>query len=386
MTALTSTTDPTTQTMKNRTKNRLNDILNTFADAALSQVGYPANQDFDYSELLPFLQYAGNNIGDPFQGSNFRLNTHDIEREVIATFADLMHLEQKQAWGYVTSGGTEGNMHGLFMGRELFPNGTVYFSQDTHYSVLKILHLLNMQSTMIRSLDNGEMDYNDLYESVQANPHTPAIIVANIGTTMKGAIDRLDKIKEILQTLNVQDSYIHADAALSGMVLPFVPNPQPHGFDAGIDSISISGHKLIGSPVPCGIILTKKDHVARIAKSIEYVGIMDATISGSRSALSPLIIWHAFQQHGFDNFDGFRKIVMRMLHTAEYAVNRFNDSGIPAWKNRNSATVVFPRPGPEVFQKWQIAPLDDIAHIIAMPHVTKSMVDELVDDCVRWRT
>ena len=363
-------------------RDRLNDILKTFADAALSQVGYPANQNFDYSDLYPFLQYSANNIGDPFQGSNFRLNTHDIEREVIATFADLMHLEPEQAWGYVTSGGTEGNMYGLFMGRELFPGSTVYFSQDTHYSVVKLLRILGMGSVMIRSLDNGEMDYEDLRESLRVNPDTPPIIVANIGTTMKGAIDNLDNIREILADLEIQHSYIHADAALSGMILPFAPDPQPHGFDAGIDSIAVSGHKLIGSPMPCGVVLTRKDYVARIARSIEYVGILDTTIPGSRSALSPLIIWHALQRHGLG---GFRQIVERMLDTAEYAVSRFNDSGIPAWRNRNSATVVFPKPGPEVFQKWQMASLENITHIITMPHVTRGTVDELVDDCLRWR-
>ena len=363
------------------TRNRLKDILNTFNTEAPTQVGYPANQDFDYSVLYPFLQYSGNNIGDPFQGTNFRLNTHDIEREVINTFAGLTHLDQEQAWGYVTSGGTEGNMYGLFMGRELHPNGTVYFSQDTHYSVVKLLRLLGMPSVMIRSQEHGEIDYEDLHESLRVNPDDPAIIVANIGTTMKGAIDNLDNIREILEDTGVRDSYIHADAALSGMILPFVPDPQPYGFDSGVDSISISGHKLIGSPVPCGVVLTKKDYVARIARSIEYVGILDTTIPGSRSALSPLIIWYAFQQH---DDDGFREIVDRMMDNAQYAVQRFNDSGAPAWRNRNSATVVFPKPGPEIFQKWQIAPLGDLAHIITMPHVTQSIIDELVDDCLRW--
>ena len=58
---------------------------------------------------------------------------------MINTFADMMHLSRDRAWGYVTSGGTEGNMYGLYMGREIFPDGVMYFSQDTHYSVVKIM-------------------------------------------------------------------------------------------------------------------------------------------------------------------------------------------------------------------------------------------------------
>ena len=369
-----------TASMPDATRERLDELLSLFEDASRRQVGYPVNQDYDYTDLLPFLRYSANNVGDPFEGTNFRMNTHEIEREVITWFSDLMGLDRQEAWGYVTSGGTEGNMYGLYMGRELFPGGTVYFSQDTHYSVVKLLRLLNIRNVMIRSEGNGEMDYEDLHETVRRSPDTPPIIVANIGTTMKGAVDDLDIIREVMDGLKVQDFYVHADAALSGMILPFVPDPQPHGFDAGIDSMSISGHKLIGSPLPCGVVLTKREYVANVARSIEVVGVMDTTIPGSRSAIAPLIIWHAFQKHGLE---GFRNIVARMLDTAGYAVERFNEAGIPAWRNRNAATVVFPRPGPEVFRKWQIAPQEDIAHIITMPHVTREMVNELVRDCTR---
>ena len=70
-----------------------------------------------------------------------------------------------------------------------------------------------------------------------------------------------------------------------------------------------------------------------------------------------------------------------MLDTAAYAVERFNEKDIAAWRNRNSVTVVFPRPAEELVQAWQLAPLGDIAHIITMPHVTRAMVDEIVDAC-----
>ena len=361
------------------TQARLDELLDRFEGLSEYQMGYPVNQDFDYSDLLPFLGYSANNVGDPFHNSNFRLNTHEIEREVVSDFAGLMRLDPESAWGYVTSGGTEGNMYGLYMGRELYPDGMVYFSQDTHYSVVKILRVLNMRSIMIKSQDNGEIDYEDLRETIRINRDSPVILIANIGTTMKGAVDDLGKAREILDDLVIGNSYIHADAALSGMILPFVDDPQPYGFDAGIDSVAVSGHKMIGSPLPCGVVLTKRDYVARVARSIEYVGVLDTTIPGSRSAWTPLLIWRAFKRHGED---GFRRMVAGAMEVAEYAVGRFNDSGIPAWRNRNSLTVVFPRPSESVFRKWSLAPLGDIAHLIAMPHVSREMVDELVDDCL----
>ena len=86
-------------------------------------------------------------MGDPFHPSNFWGNTHEIEREVIGIFAGLMRLEPESAWGYVTSGGTEGNMYGLYLARELYPNGMFYFSEETHYSVLKNVRVLNADTS-----------------------------------------------------------------------------------------------------------------------------------------------------------------------------------------------------------------------------------------------
>ena len=78
-------------------------------------------------------------------------------------------------------------------------------------------------------------------------------------------------------------------------------------------------------------------------------------------------------------------MVAQMLDTAEYAVQRFNANGIPAWRAKNSATVVFPRPSDFVLFQWQLAPLGDIAHLITMPHVTREMVDQVVADClIQW--
>ena len=359
-------------------KGRLDELLRGVQSASRLQVGYPTNQTYDYADLSPFLDYSLNNVGDPFHTSNYRSNSHQFEREVVAHFAGLMRIPQQDAWGYVTSGGTEGNMYGLYLARELFPNAMFYFSEETHYSVLKNVRVLNARHIMIRRQDNGEIDYDDLYEMIRVNRDVPAVIMANVGTTMRGAVDDIPRLRRILDDLAVTNCYIHADAALSGMILPYVDDPQPFGFDAGIDSVSVSGHKMIGAPLPCGVVLTKRPYVERVGRAIEYVGVQDTTLSGSRSAFAPLLMWYAFARHGDE---GFRKLVARSLDTAEYAVGQFNERGIPAWRHRNSITVVFPRPAPEVFLKWQMAPEGEITHIITMPHVTRDMIDELVDDC-----
>ena len=361
---------------------RIRQVLGEFQLLSPFSAGYPVNQDFDYSELYPLLAFAANNIGDPFGYSRYQSNTHETEREVVHTIAEFARLPAEEAWGYVTAGGTEGNMYGIYVGRERLGDPVAYFSQDTHYSVLKILHVLKIRNMMIRSQENGELDYDDLRESIRMNRDSPALIVANIGTTMKGAVDDLNRIHAIIDDLALPGSYIHADAALSGMILPFVDDPQPFGFDDGIDSIAVSGHKLIGSPLPCGVVVTKREYTERIGRAIEYVGAMDTTLLGSRSAFSPMIIWYSLTKNGRE---GMREIVAGMLDTAEYAVQQFNANGIPAWRARNSATVVFPRPSAYALFQWQLAPLNDIAHLITMPHVTRDMIDQVIADClIEW--
>ena len=289
----------------------------------------------------------------------------------------MTHAAADSFWGYVTNGGTEGNMYGIFLGRELFPEGLVYYSEDTHYSVSKILRCLHVRSIMIKSLPDGGIDLDDLRETIKIHHDVPPIILANIGTTMKGAVDDLDGIRQILNDLAVPQHYIHADAALSGMVLPFVDDPQPWDFAAGVDSIAISGHKMIGSPIPCGVALAKRSHVDRIARSVEYVGTLDTTLAGSRNGITPLFLWYAFRTAGYG---GLRRRVRACFEVADYAIEQFRRIGRDAWRHRNSVTVVFARPLPPIIHKWQLAVHHEVAHIITMPHVTRAMIDQLIDD------
>lgn len=339
--------------------------------------GYPCNQFFDYSDLLPLMKHSANNVGDPWNNSNFGMNTLDFERELLTQYAQWLHAPMDNFWGYVTNGGTEGNMHGLYVARELHPKGIVYYSQDTHYSVTKIIHVLGMRSIMIRSQENGEIDYEDLRETMKIHRDAPPIIFANIGTTMKQAIDSLPRIKAIIKELAVTSYYLHCDAAFPGAYLPFINNPPEFDFAAGAQSISISGHKFIGSPIPCGMVLAKRDNVQRIGRRIEYIGALDTTIPGSRNAITPMILWVAMKRWGAE---GFHKLAHQCLDVAKHVVARLQAQGVPAWRNEHGITVVFPRPSEEIIRKWSLAPEHDIVHIITVGHVTKEIADRLVDD------
>ncbi|WP_423062477.1 histidine decarboxylase [Candidiatus Paracoxiella cheracis] len=316
------------------------------------------------------------NIGDPQEFSNYKLNTHDIEREVLAFFAELLNAGNDFK-GYVTSGGTEGNFFGLHIANQLYPDAIYYYSERTHYSIPKILKIIKGESRQISALENGEINYQELKNELRRNKHLPAVFNANIGTTMTGAIDDIEKIQEIVHEIGIKHHYIHCDAALSGLILPFVDQPQPFRFDEGANSIAISGHKLMGSPMPCGITLTQKKNIVNASPKISYVRITDSTITSSRNGITPLFLWYAIHRSGKE---GLREIVQKCLENTQFAVNEFKQNGIDAWSNPNSLTIVLPRPSEKIIEKWQLAAYENIAHIIVMPQTSREFLLALMDD------
>ncbi|WP_410220259.1 histidine decarboxylase [Pedobacter sp.] len=355
--------------------NTLQDLLQKVKTNTDHFMGYPVAKDFDYTELLPFLNYPMNNLGDPFVDSTYAVDSREMEKEVIAFFAALFRANLDDWWGYVTNGGSEGNLYGLYLARELHPKGMVYYSEATHYSVQKNLHLLNMPNIVISAQENGEIDYEDLERTIGMNRHIPVIIMANIGTTMTEARDDIAKIKTILKKLAIKNYYIHADGALSGSYSAFIEPRPAFDFADGADSIAISGHKFFGSPMPCGVVVVKKSNRNRIARSVAYIGSIDTTITGSRNGHSPLFLWYTIKKLGIE---GLRERAAHSLDVAQYATDELNKIGVKAWRNPNTITVNFPAPDPAIRQKWQLASENGWSHIICMPNVQKEHIDALI--------
>lgn len=362
---------------------RLDEVFNRIVEENKHIIGYPVSKDFDYSSLYQFLNYPINNVGDPYEEGTGKIQTHTLEREIVDFFARLFRSNPHDYWGYVTNGGSESNLYGLYLARELYPNAMVYFSESTHYSVKKNIHLLGIPNITIRSQDNGEVDYQDLEDTLKLNRHKPAIILANFGTTMKEAKDDIARIKGILRHLAIHDHYIHCDGALAGTFGNFISPRIPFDFRDGADSIAISGHKFIGSPFPCGIIMTRKSLKERISRGVSYIGSYDTTISGSRNGHSVLFLWYALKKMGVK---GLQKRYKHCLEVAQYCKNKLDAIGVCAWSNPGSITVVFPKVNDQVKEKWQLATEGDITHIICMPNVTCSQIDEVVKDIARAKS
>lgn len=350
----------------------------------ITNIGFPSTFDFDYTPLWPFFNRVLNNVGDPYESSAFPANTKRLEREVVETFADLLRAPAGDRWGYVTTGGTEGNEYGLLLARTLYPDAMTYYSASAHYSVPKLAGKLRMPAIAVRADGDGCMDLRDLRCVLRAHRDRPAIVVATVGTTMTEAVDEVTAIRQILADVPIRRAYIHADAALSGLPLALLDPALRPGFDLadGADSVSVSGHKFLGSPFPCGVVLARRSLTSRIGSAVDYVAATDTTLGGSRSGHAPLVLWYAMNTFGVE---GLRERAANARQVAAHAQAKLAGIGWRATRFPYAFTVVLDAPPEPVIRKWRLATSGGQSHVICMPGVTTVQIDSLVAELAAQR-
>ncbi|OLB81115.1 MAG: hypothetical protein AUI14_04435 [Actinobacteria bacterium 13_2_20CM_2_71_6] len=345
-----------------------------------TNIGWPAASDVDFSPLAPFFDgYLLNNLGDPFAEGAYPQHTKALEREVVNVVADLMRAPPTDRWGYVTTGAGEGNLYALHLARSLYPRGIVYHSAAAHYSLDKALDLLNMPSITVRADETGRLDFHDLAALVGRHRDRPVIVVANIGTTMTEAVDDVRRINHVLDSLAIRRRFVHADAALSGIPLALLDADERPGFDFadGADSIIVSGHKFLGTPVPCGVVVVKASHRVHLTRTGAFTGSPDTTITCSRSGHAALMLWYVLRRYGLD---GLRERAEQARELAAYTHRRLVDMGWEAWRNPHGFTVVLATPPAPVTERWALASTNGRSHIICMPGVSREQIDQFITD------
>lgn len=346
-------------------------------------MGYPYNFDFDYKALEGLTSYSINNLGDPFIESNYGVHSRAFEIAVLDWFAGLWEIPREEYWGYITSCGTEGNLYGIYLGRENLPDGVLFASEDSHYSVWKAARMYRMEAEIVDSNPDGTINIEALKKGLLRNRARgkPAIVNVNIGTTLKGGVDDLEGVVAALRGAGYADDefFIHCDGALAGVMMSFFGGCEARYISFSrlpIGSVSVSGHKFIGSPVPCGVVLTRLEYIHTLSQNIDYINSRDATIMGSRNGHSPLYMWYALVGKGEE---GIRKDVEMCRENAIYLEARLKGVGVEGvMLNRWSNTVVFRTPRDDIVKKWQLACKGDICHIVVMPNLSREKLDQFV--------
>ncbi|MER7833875.1 pyridoxal-dependent decarboxylase [Streptomyces sp. NPDC095602] len=346
-------------------------------------LGFPANLAWDASYAHSLLSMMINNAGDPSTHDDSGNDAKAFEQAVLSWFTDIAG-GGRDTYGYVTASGSEGILFGLFVARHRFPRAPVYLSADAHHSVRKAAAILRMETVTVPCRDDGTMEPAALARLCHEARRTKggrsadgAVVVATIGTVMRGAVDDLPALRAAGSQAG--GVHLHADAALGGLVAAF-SRPEPAwNLAHGADSLSVSGHKLLGCPVPCGIVLTPRRFVPPQPTG-QYLGADDHTLGCSRSGLAAALLWCRLREMGTR---GLRETVARCQQTAQYATEALAAAGARPERFPGSLTVTFDRPDSSTCATWHLATQGDRAHLVAMPHVTPQAVDMLCADLGR---
>lgn len=235
-------------------------------------------------------------------------NVKVLEEKAMRKIAGL--FSNPGAWGYITSGGTEGNIIALWVARKLSGQGTVIAPMSAHYSIDKACDLQQIKLLRVE-LDD---DYRASVENIQEKASRKTIaIVTTAGTTALGVVDPIEEIAEIAED---NECFLHVDASFGGFVLPFLENPPRWDFSVGgVTSIVADPHKMGLAPIPAGSVLFRKRGWLRaIETEVPYLSKRSATLLGTRPGASAAAVWTALNSLGRE---GYKKIVKRCMGLTE---------------------------------------------------------------------
>jgi glutamate/tyrosine decarboxylase-like PLP-dependent enzyme len=349
-------------------------------------------------------QFAFNNVGDPFVQGHVTFNSHPLERELVMRFAALYRFPAADTWGFVSNSGTDSNMHGLYMGRTLLEQRTgrrpkIYFTAEAHYSIDILADLLGLERVYVETHDDGRMDEAALGRRLAEHADHPALVVATIGTTFKGAIDSIDAIQARLVG---RESYLHVDAALFGGYLPHTQFADELAQRAGgsaanpkrYDSIAVSCHKFFGFPSPAGIFVCTRANFDEFLRRFgqvhnpEYLSAVPGTITCSRDAVKPAeFLFYSTKEAFARQRADASQVLQQTTYLLEQMKTHF--AGLnPVRASSLSNTIYFEQPSDAVVWTYSLACMAVTregkriphSHVVVMPHATRDILDRFLSD------
>ena len=322
--------------------------------------------------------FLSSNLGDAglFPG------TLRLEKETISKLAELLHGEGSA--GFIVSGGTEANLLALLAARNTadVSSPEVILPQSAHFSFSKICSLLRIKPVQA-SLDSAfRVDPASVKHCINRNT---IAVVGTVGTAELGAVDPIDKLSDIALEY---EFYLHVDAALGGLILPFLENAPTFDFRLkGVKSITVDPHKMGLATVPAvGILFRDSACLEHIKTETPYLTEdVQYTFVGTKSGASVAATWAVFESLGRE---GFTKTVNRCLRLTKTLSASLESRGfnlvtkpalnIVAFRSSNSKLLVKALRQRGGFVSY--VPRLDCVRIIVMPHLRKRHVAAFLKD------
>ncbi|MGZ3882692.1 MAG: pyridoxal phosphate-dependent decarboxylase family protein [Bacteroidia bacterium] len=330
--------------------------------------------------------------------------TQKIEKDLIRICAEeLFKAEPGRYDGYVASGGTEANIEALWMYRNYYfrerdamgSEIAVICSSDTHYSVYKACNLLRLDSIVV-NVDGKDRvpDIHDMEHQVSRALRTGKkyfILVLNMGTTMFGSVDPIEKVSSFFNLLEL-DYKLHVDAAHGGFMYSMTNPGNPiHFMNPSVSSVSLDAHKMLQAPYGTGIFLARKGLIA-YAKTPEatYVKGTDYTLCGSRSGANAVCVWMLLHTHGSA---GWIKKMRELSEKSAQFCDALTRIGIGHFRNpyMNIVALKADQVPAALAERYYLVP--DTYHgepnwykVVIMPHVSQHILDNFLTDLLAATT
>lgn len=267
----------------------------------------------DYKRLL--CEFADENMGDPESYPASRAAFEYVARVLGESLFPGSRLHPTP-----TSGGTEGNILGLYLARTLGHRRVVY-SETAHYSVEKAARILGMGSLRIPARRGYEFDLETL-ESVLGEGD---VVVATLGTTETGYVDPL---REIARLAAERGALVHVDAAYAGPIVRFLaPEKLVERLDSTVVTAVVDAHKVLNTPYHAGVIYAGSEELAgELSFEAPYIpsGYQPGLL-GSRAG-APYVAAAAALE-GLGGVEGLRRLAERLMETARLLYGELVERG-----------------------------------------------------------
>jgi glutamate/tyrosine decarboxylase-like PLP-dependent enzyme len=219
-----------------------------------------------------------------------------LEKECIVELARMFGWDRPL--GHLAGGGTMANLEALWVAGSLHPGRRIIASRQAHYTHKRISDVLGLDFSAVDVDEFGRMRLEHIEELLATGD--VGTIVATIGNTGLGAVDRLPEILTLAKSYGAR---VHADAAYGGyfgLASALTPGVRD-AFDAmqQVDSIVIDPHKHGLQPYGCGCVLFRDADVGRFYKhdspftyfSSAELHLGEISMECSRPGASAVALW-----------------------------------------------------------------------------------------------
>ena len=280
----------------------------------------------------------------------------EVEIVVIDWFKEMLGIDEPEAGGLLTSGGSVANLTALAVARHAklsdeTAGAVVYASDQTHSSVERALRLLGFRPDQFARVPADgayRLDGAALERRIDADERAgrrPFCLVANGGTTNTGAVDDLTRAAGICAARGL---WLHVDAAYGGFA---ALTGRGRSLLAGVeraDSITLDPHKWLYAPFEAGCVIFRDarqsravfhllpDYLQDMPREAENVNFYDYGPQLTRG-FRAFKLWFALRFYGVETY---RALIDRSLDLAQLAALRLGRSPAIELLNEPSLGIV----------------------------------------------